>query len=410
MRPLSSTADSRAALVARVRPLWPEPVSLRVGRRSAGSGAEYLVLPSLRRPVLLVPSHDGAAGRAIMRVDEGQRRGRAAGALAWAHQRRLLRLLPVARLRVGDPGSTPATTSASSPVLEQVRRVVPEASAIVVRLGRPRHGRGLVLQVLGPRGRTIAFAKCAFDGRVATLARERDTLVDLADSPSPGVRAPRVLGFVRDERSAVLVLEPLAPSRPGHAPGVPVPAMRVLATRAGVTCSLLADVPAVARLREGVAGLADSATRTWLAAELEQLLAERGGTKLEVGAWHGDWVAWNMARDDRTILLWDWEHFETGVPLGLDHVHHLAQELRLRVGTGQQAETRWLVAARHALAQEWALTDDAIEATLRTYLLMINLRFVADRDGDPDGPVERRGWSRELLARLGTAQPHGGKP
>lgn len=395
--------DHAAELVARLRFVWPEPMSVSAGRYRAGgaggaggAGTSYLVLPSLRRPVLLVPANDGAAATAIRRVDDGQRAWFVLQALAWAQQRRLLRLLPLARLRVGDPDA--------SAVVGAVRAAVPEVRSMVVRLGQRRHGRAVVLQALAHDGRSLAFAKCAGGDRVDRLRREHARLIEVGEAPAPGVRAPRILDFRDAEGTAVLVLEALVPVRPAVGTGAPVAAMRALARRAGDVSSPLAANRVVVGLRSGIEALADVEARAWLRHELDRLLSELGDVVVPTGTWHGDWVGWNMARDGDTVLLWDWEYAEAGVPLGFDHVHHLAQDLRMNVGTSREVEDRWLTAARLALRQDWGVDGAAVEATLRAYLVAINLRYVEDRQGDPEGTSRRAGWSRELLARLGGSQ------
>lgn len=389
--------EHAAELVARVRSVWPEPMSVSAGRyRPGGAGTSYLVLPSLRRPVLLVPAHEAAAATAIRRVDDGQRARFVLQALAWAQQRRLLRLLPLARLRVVDRDA--------SAVVGAVRAAVPGARSMVVRLGQRRHGRAVVLQALAHDGRSLAFAKCAGGDRVDRLHREHALLIEVGEAPAPGVRAPRVLGFCDAEGTAVLVLEALVPVCPGVGTGAPVAAMRALAGRAGNVSAPLAGAPVVARLRNGIEALADVGARAWLRVELDRLLSGLGDVVVPTGTWHGDWVGWNMARDGDTVLLWDWEHAEAGVPLGFDHVHHLAQNMRMNVGTSREVENRWLAAARLALCQDWGVDGAEAEATLRTYLIVVNLRYVEDRQGDPGGTGRRKGWSHELLARLGSSQ------
>ena len=91
--------------------------------------------------------------------------------------------------------------------------------------------------------------------------------------------------------------------------------------------------------------------------------------------------------------------------MGFDHLHYLAQELRQKSGTTPEVEDAWLDGARAALAEHWDVHGPEAEATIRVYLLVVNLRFVSDREGDPHGPVERAGWSRTLLERLGGETP-----
>ncbi|QZY29804.1 glycosyltransferase family 4 protein [Nocardioides coralli] len=378
-------------LVSRLRPVWPEPTDLRTRHVGRGGGTPYLVLPSMRRPTLLVPAHDRATATAIRRSDEGQRSRLGQRALAWWQRHGLLRLLPVGRVVVDDPDS--------SAVVSFVRECVPEARSVVVRLGRPRPGRAVVLHAIGDDGRSLAFAKCASGDAGTTLRREWEELRRLGPHPAPGVRAPRVLGFEEVDDQSVLVLEALVPTRGSDGAGVPVEAMRSLAARAGMQREALYRTDAVIRLRAGIAAVTHAGSRAWLEAALDRMLADLGDVVVETGSWHGDWVAWNMARDGEEVLLWDWEHHETGVPLGMDHLHHVAQRMRMRSGTSPDVEDRWVEEALRLLHDDWAVMGDAAEATIRCYLLTVNLRFVTDRQDHPGSPVLRDGWSRSLVER-----------
>lgn len=379
-------------LVARLRQVWPEPVSLRPGRYlGTRRGTSYLVLPSRRRPVLVLPAEEASAASALRRVDEGPQAVVRQRILGWAQERRLLRLLPVSRVVVEDPED--------SPVIETLRAAVPDAASVVVRLGRPRHGRAVVVQALAADGRSLAFAKCAHGPRIDDLRRERALLAAVGPAPAPGLRAPRVLAFDETPDRAVLVLEALGPARTPSSRGVPVSAMQAFATRDGRRTVPIVDSPAMWRLRKGIDRLPESGSRTWLEREVDRLVDELGDEVVEIGWWHGDWVAWNMARDGDDVLLWDWEHAEDGVPLGFDHVHHLAQELRAEVGTSPAVENRWLAAARSVLAHDWGVPEPAATATLRCYLLTVNVRYLLDRTGSTDSS-QRLGWSRSLVERM----------
>lgn len=379
-------------LLSRVRQVWPEPVTLTTtrGPRQA-AGTSYVVLPSLRRPVLLVPADSPAAATAILRVDEGQRTRIGSRVLAWAHRHGVLRRLPLSRVEVGDPDASPGIAA--------VRAAVPEAATIAVRLGRARHGRTVVLQALDVDGGPVAFGKCGSGPRAADLEREHDTLTSLGPRPACGVRAPRVLALDHAGDQVVLVLEALVPSHPAARSGAPVAAMRSLAERGGTGLTLVCDLPVVTRLRADVTALAGGDTRDWLRRELDRFVAELGIETVRVGCWHGDWVAWNMVHDAEEVLLWDWEHQETGVPLGFDHIHYLAQDLRSRRGTSAAVEDRWLADATTALRHHWGVVGPAASATIRAYLLAVNVRYARER-ADLVGAPQRMGWARSLVERL----------
>ena len=396
VRQPSSRSSAAARLITRVRPIWPAPTELRVSRRNRRSGVNhqfYLVLPSLRRPVLLVPSRSSAAAGAIVRFDEGQRAKLSLRILAWAQTKGLLHRFPLARVSVSRQNEG---------VLDVVEQALPAADTIVVRLGRPRHGRAVVLHALDSTGESLAFVKCAWGDRVLDLRHERDNLATIAAEPIPGIRAPSVLDFVERDGFGALILEALTPrSLPADLDGVPIEAMNCLAARDGWQECSLGQTPVILRLRVGIAAIRAPHDRVWLQREFDRLVSSLGNVSTKTGSWHGDWVPWNMAREANAVLLWDWEHSEDGVLPGFDHLHYLAQDLRLRVGTTPEVEDAWLKSAQTALATNWDLCGEEAEAAIRTYLLVVNLRYVADREGSPEASASRAGWSRQLLERLG---------
>jgi hypothetical protein len=388
--------STRRQLTDRLRTVWPEPIEIaltRRPRRSADAGEEYLVLPTMSRPVLLVPAASSSAAGALARSDDGQRSPVLSRALQGAHRRGILRRVPgIARVAVPDTEGLVAT----------VRRLVPEADAVVVRLGRRRHGRAVVLQALDAGGRSLAFAKCARGAGVDRLRAERDRLHELADRPVPGITPPPVLGWAVEDGAAVLCIGALLPGARPASGDVPIAAMHALAARSGLRAEQpLAESLLVRRLSREAAALAQvTPDAGWIVEHLHRLVATHGDLTVTGAAWHGDWVPWNMVRDGEDVLLWDWEHYEDDVVVGFDHVHYLAQTRRLRDGTDSAAEDAWLVDAHRALTTDWSLTEPQAEATIGCYLAAINLRFLTDRLDDPAGPTDRQGWARPLVERL----------
>jgi len=388
--------STRERLTSRLRTVWPEPLPLEVGRlprRSGSEGEEYLVLPRMSNPVMLLPAASVGAAGALARPDEGQRAPALNRALRLAQERGMLRLAP-GLARVVVPGR--------EGLIATFRRLVPEADAVVVRLGRPRPGRAVVLQALDPDGRTVAFAKCGRGEAIDTLRAERDHLHELAEHPVPGLTPPPVIGWAEDAGAAVLCLGPLTPVRPGSANGVPVSAMRALSTRNGRRNPVpFRETPLLRRLRMRADELtATSPDAGWLAVSATRLAERYAAQPVTVGSWHGDWVPWNMTRDGEQVLMWDWEHFEDDVLAGFDHLHYLAQTRRMRDGTEPSVEDAWLAESRAAMASDWGMTDTETEASIAAYLVLVNERYVADRIGARDQQPDRAGWSRDLLDRL----------
>ncbi len=390
---------TRDRLTTRLRTVWPEPATLdvsRLPRRGGPPAAEYLVLPRMSNPVLLLPTTSAAAAGALARPDEGQRAPAVMRVLRRAQQLGLLRLAPgVARVAVRGPEGLVAT----------FRRLVPDADAIVVRLGRPRHGRAVVLQALDADGRSVAFAKCGRGEAVDGLRAERDHLHEVAERPVPGVTPPPVLGWAEEDGAAVLCLGALAAGRPAPTTGVPVPAMRALSERNGRPAPTpFGETPLLRRLQRTAETLAEaSPDAAWLVEHAQHLAEQHAEQPVVGGSWHGDWVPWNMTRDGDQVLLWDWEHYEDDVLAGFDHLHFLAQTRRMRDGTDPAAEDAWLVEARAALTSEWGLGEAESETAIAAYLLLVNERYVADRIGATEPTPDRAGWSRDLLDRLAGA-------
>ena len=354
------------------------------------------MLPRLSNPVLLLPAVSAGAAGALARPDEGQRAPTAMRVLRQAHRLGLLRLAPgVPRVAVRGPAGLVAT----------FRRLVPDADTIVVRLGRPRHGRAVVLQALDAGGRSVAFAKCGRGEAVDGLRAERDHLHEVSERPVPGVTPPPVLGWAEEGGAAVLCLGALTAGRPAPTTGIPVTAMKALSARNGRVGPIpFGESALLGRVQRNAEALADaSPDATWLVEHARRLAENHATQRVVVGSWHGDWVPWNMTSDGDRVLLWDWEHYEDDVLAGFDHLHFLAQTRRMRDGTDPAAEDAWLGEARTALTTEWGLDEAETETTIAAYLLLVNERYVADRIGATEPTPHRAGWSRDLLDRLAGA-------
>ncbi|MEV7907923.1 hypothetical protein, partial [Streptomyces anulatus] len=103
-------------------------------------------------------------------------------------------------------------------------------------------------------------------------------------------------------------------------------------------------------------------------------------------AWHGDFSPWNIAcaRDGR-LLVWDWERFGTGVPLGFDAVHHFFQRA-LRRADPATAARACLAQALPTLAP-FGLSAAEARLTAIRYLIALAERHAADGHS-PLGPPQ----------------------
>ncbi|MEU6410232.1 hypothetical protein [Microbispora sp. NPDC046933] len=104
----------------------------------------------------------------------------------------------------------------------------------------------------------------------------------------------------------------------------------------------------------------------------------------EEAAWHGDFTPWNVAAAaDGRLLVWDWERFAVGVPLGFDALHHFFHRALRRMPPA--------VAARSCLAQAGGLLEpfgvDVARARRTAAHYLVALAERHHRDGhEPLGP------------------------
>ncbi|GAA2861802.1 hypothetical protein GCM10010517_20620 [Streptosporangium fragile] len=232
-----------------------------------------------------------------------------------------------------------------------------------------RANRKPVLQARGPEG-TVAFVKIGDTDRTrALVAHEARTLDLLAGVPLKSVVAPVVLHHGSWRGLSVLALAPL-PVRRGRVPG-----------------DLLSDaVGEIARL-PGHPALPGPVTG--------ELTGEgpRSGRRPVAGprpgegfAWHGDLAPWNIAPGpDGRLLVWDWERFGTGVPLGFDAVHHFFHRALRRTGPLAAAEA--CVAQALPTLAPFGLSAAEARLTAVHYLITLANRYAADGHS-PLGPPE----------------------
>jgi hypothetical protein len=133
-------------------------------------------------------------------------------------------------------------------------------------------------------------------------------------------------------------------------------------------------------------------------AAVDALLARDGGTALEFGHWHGDWVPWNLGTDGGRLVAWDWEHSAPDVPVGFDVAHHAFQTTLIlrRRGTAAAVE-----AAAHALGRYAAdlRLPEGGRAVADAYLIEMWLRTATLAAGGA-------GWNAALHPALLDALDH----
>jgi hypothetical protein len=284
----------------------------------------YVVLPSLRRPGMLVPtrSRRGAAAAARQYLLLPGRKGTAATSAAAAALRSgLPQRLGRSRLGVHVAAGVSEGELPDLVLRHRLAGLLGTSEVeLVVRVGANRPNGKPVVQVGEPAGRVLAYAKVGWNELTRPLvAAEAEALASFAARPDPPrtFQVSRLLHALEWQGNTVTVVEPLVGGAPVAASDPPRDATHELALGGIVTRSTLAESDWWADVRARI-----SAVGADLDAAADAIAAEAGETLLGFGRGHGDWTPWNMRRLDGRLVVWDWERSREGVPVGIDAVHY----------------------------------------------------------------------------------------
>jgi hypothetical protein len=369
--------------------LWPEPARIerrgravpgtgrRPGRAAGVSQTEFLLVPNETRPVLLVPRRPRRAAAAALRHYKasavGGRRLAFRG-LAAAAQLGLADVLPH-RVTVGPTGDGP-----EADVVSYLRKVLDQDLVVSLRVGPPRANRKPVLELLSPSGEMLGFAKVGITGLTRELVRTEAAALDVLGAAGlTRLQVPRLLHHGQWREHEVMVQTPLNGSGRAVSRAMLTSAMVELATTAGVTTQLVGQSGYWRTLRARLEGCADRPPAAALLQVMDDLQATADVTSLAFGSWHGDWTPWNMASSDDQLLVWDWERFESGVPVGYDALHHQLQGEVERNGAGgaQSATEAALFTAPMTLGPLGVRPGFAVFVAA-LYLIEIATRYTCD--------------------------------
>ena len=363
--------------------LYPEPCAVRLPGSSAEDGAgplhgEYAAVPNARRARLLAPmrSRRLAVG-AVRRYSEPQSR---AG--------RLKRHAVVAALRTGASGLLLRdrvrvyAPPGADHIETYLRSALDDDVSVSIHIGPARANRKPVLQLLDGAGRTVGYAKLGTNPLTRELVRaETRALSALAGRGLRHLAVPVPLhsGEWRGHQVLVCSALPVWEPRVRLCPDRLAEAMAELSACNGTGRGPLAESRYWIRLRARLAGIVRHEEGRALAAAARDLVTGTGGTVLEYGAWHGDWAPWNMASVADRLLVWDWERFGTGVPVGFDPLHHALQAAIVRDGVPPDTAVRRSLAGAPEL-----LRRPPAEARLTALLYLTDLatRYLTDRQAE----------------------------
>ncbi|MCA1682548.1 MAG: hypothetical protein LC685_00870 [Actinobacteria bacterium] len=372
----AAPAAQGAYVASALTQLYPPPLRLQAGRhrRSPDTRAAFLLLPP-RHPHIVVPAgHPRAGARAVHRSFTGPRpRTKVARWLfTLAMATGAADLLCSGRLAVRGPAGADSVDRLLAETLG-VDKVL-----ITMPVGPARANRKPVLQVTDQAGDVLAFVKIGLDDLTRSLVRsEGRTLDRVAESGLRHTRAPRVLATLEWSDLCLLVLEPLPVARPELRDGRGAAALLETVREVGGISTwrgAWSDNPFATRLRAELGAIGDSSGT--LLGTLDQLDAE--APAIDLGSWHGDLNPGNLAILPDQVLVWDWERFGDGVPIGFDLLHHdLHEAITVNGVPAQTAAQRLLDAAEDALAR-LGVDQHVGRATARLYLLTLAGRYLRD--------------------------------
>jgi hypothetical protein len=271
-----------------------------------------------------------------------------------------------------------------------------------MHIGAARANRKPVLQVLTPAGTTVAYAKIGHTPLTRRLVRdELAALRALAAARPVTLTAPAALGLSRWAGLDVLLLSPLPVGEGRRAPD---PARLAAAvseiaglggrSRGGITASRYWAALA-GRLGAAPPG-PDADTLRGL---LDELAARHGQAELEFGAWHGDWAPWNLAVTRDGLLVWDWERFAAGVPVGFDSLHYWLQTAVVTRRQDPAAAAVQCAGQAPGLLAPLGVDPAAARVTAWLYLSELSARYLADRQAEAGARLGAPGrWLIPALA------------
>ncbi len=410
--PAGQATDRAGYLWETLAVLWPEPARIeRHGRGVPGTGsqpgragrargqAEFLILPNEAKAVLLLPRRPRRAAAAALRHYKasavGRQRLRFRG-LALGAQLGLADVLPQ-RITIGGSREEPDAN-----VVSYLRKVLDLDVVASLRIGAPRANRKPVLELLSPGGKVLGFAKVGITGLTRELVRaEAAALEVLGAAGLTRLEAPRLLHHGQWREHEVLVQAPLSGSRRAVTPAALTSAMAELATAAAVTIEPVGQSGYWRGLRSRLEACGDREPVAALLRVMADMQATAEVTSLAFGSWHGDWTPWNMAFSGERVLVWDWERFDTGVPIGYDALHYQLQGAVERShGAGAQAAAEVALFTAPMRLGSLGVRPGSAVFVAALYLLEIATRYTCDGAAEAGARLgDVSGWLLPPLAR-----------
>lgn len=358
-------ADLRVSM-----PPWPDRTANRVR-----AGGDFWVLPTIRRPRLLVPADPKIAPYAFQALRRPTSRQGAVvdAALRWILRAGGARLWPP-RLTLSE--SRPATQS----IVDYLSVVFRRQVAVAVVLGPPRANRKPVLAVLDGRGSVLGFVKVGVNALTRSLvSTEAQNLHLLQRVNWRRLEVPQLLSHDRWNGLEVLVQSALPSWRAPLDHSVPLrrEAMAEVARAFGTEQKPLETSTYLDRLRGRLDAMPDSTVAGLGQQVLSTFHRSDASAVVTFGTWHGDWSHWNMAVSQGKVMLWDWERMERDVPVGFDAFHLAFREVRQRTRDSAESGVAFLESAG-GVGRDFGIPVELSRPLAMLYLIEVGLRYLND--------------------------------
>lgn len=249
-----------------------------------------------------------------------------------------------------------------------------------VLLGPPRANRKPVVLLTNVSGRLMAVAKFGVTAVTRPLVRhEAIALMQICAPLRDTLHVPKLLASGPVGAGEAMLMAPLpaivSGARPTRAALIElVRAVGRVDRRPGPTLREVAIHPRLAPLRPRIEETAERVK------------------DVQIGSFHGDLHPGNlaMARDGRAVL-WDWERWGHGAPLGFDLLHHDLQSWIAHDGVAPREAASALIARSSVILEPLGILPLQAPDVARDYLIRLAARYAADqqdRAGSILGSIE----------------------
>lgn len=285
----------------------------------------FMVLPSLQRPRLLLPTAAPPGAQALLLRAHNEPpyvgpRSMLPGL------RKGLQLEPLNTM-VGTPVRVVLPEHRTGSTLRHLvgRQLRTTPTDLVLSLSLRSDNVRPLVRVAGLDGSPLVFLKVGTTPlHIQRLGREQATLRELQLNPSPGIRTavPLMDADVHGRRvigSAALAIDTRRVR--SVTPDSVANALSELQASQPMGFERLSNSRWMQELRARV-DEAPKPLQEPLHSHLDRINKHYGSTFYAMGRTHGDWVPWNMAwTSEGDLGVWDWEHSHPHAPLLLDSMH-----------------------------------------------------------------------------------------